>query len=69
MLCLLAGISKERGIEYYKIFKRSVNKEKFAEYLTNLQAVNGNDNVAIYMDNLRVHTCDETKAKMRELSF
>ena len=29
VLCLLPGISKEKGWEYYRIFPKSVNMEKF----------------------------------------
>ena len=30
-LTVLAGVSKENGLEHFKIFERSVNKEKFEE--------------------------------------
>ena len=32
-LALLAGISKENGLEYCQIFPKSVNGDKFKEYL------------------------------------
>ena len=32
-LCLLSGISKERGQEHYQIFEDSVNITKFKNYL------------------------------------
>ena len=65
-LALLCGISKERGLEHYQIFPRSVNQDKFDEYLTNLRAANGEDGIALYMDNLGIHTSPRAKAKMRE---
>ena len=68
-LALLCGISKERGLEHYQIFQRSVNLDKFEEYLTNLRAANGDDPIALYMDNLGVHVSDRSKAKMREHNF
>ena len=68
-LCLLAGISKERGLEHYQIYERSVNIVRFKDYLTNLRQANGDDAICIYMDNLRVHTSDITKGNMRELKF
>ena len=39
-LALLSGISLERGQEHYRIFPKSVNTEKFHEYLTELRALN-----------------------------
>jgi len=46
-----------------------VNADKFEEYLTNLRAANGDDPIALYMDNLGVHVSDRAKAKMREHQF
>ena len=40
-LALLAGISKEVGVEHFQVFAKSVNTDKFLEYLTNLRAANG----------------------------
>ena len=46
-----------------------MNLDKFEEYLTNLRAANGDDPIAIYLDNLGVHVSDRAKAKMREHNF
>ena len=51
-LALLSGISKECGQEHYRIFPKSVNKEKFHEYLTELCTLNGTDKICLFMDNL-----------------
>ena len=32
-LALLAGISKEKGVEHFQIFEYSVNTERFIDYL------------------------------------
>jgi len=37
---LIFAISEEKGIEYYQIFEKSVNKEKFTEYLISLRRAN-----------------------------
>ena len=68
-LALLSGISLERGQEHYRIFPKSVNTEKFHEYLTELRALNSNgaDKIALFMDNLRVHV--SSTDKMKELGF
>ena len=34
-MALLCGISKENGVEHHMIFKRSVNADKFKDYLKN----------------------------------
>ena len=57
-LALLAGISKEKGVEHYKIFEKSVNIAKFKEWLTILRDVTGDDKVALFMDQLSVHTSE-----------
>ena len=37
-MALIAAISFENGIEYSQIFEKSVNIQKFKEYLENLRA-------------------------------
>ena len=39
-LALLIGISAERGVEHWRIFKKSVNTSKFIEYLEELRQEN-----------------------------
>ncbi|MAJ97171.1 MAG: hypothetical protein CMI56_00965 [Parcubacteria group bacterium] len=68
-LALLAGISKESGVEHFQIFEHSVNVDRFLEYLTKLRTANGEAKVAIFMDNLSAHTSDRAKAAMREHGF
>ena len=66
---LLSGISREKGQEFYMLFEKSVNVEKFKEYLVKLREKNGNDKICIFMDNLTAHTSNKSKDKMRELGF
>ena len=40
VFALIFAISEEKGIEYYQIFEKSVNKEKFTEYLLSLRRAN-----------------------------
>ena len=68
-LALLSGISKEKGQEYFRIFERSVNKEKFQDYVEELQILNGDDKICLFMDNLSSHTSLASTKKMRELGF
>ena len=69
VLSLLAGISKEKGIDHFQIFDFSVNIDKFIEYLGNLRAANPDTKIAIFCDNLSAHTADRTKQAMRDLGF
>ena len=68
-LALLSGISKEKGQEHHQIFERSVNIDKFFEFLAGLRAVNGDDKICLFMDNLGVHISPKSKTEMRRLKF
>ena len=68
-LALLAGISKEKGIEHFQVFEFSVNVDRFIEYLTKLREANPEDKIALFMDNLSAHTSDRSKEAMRERGF
>ena len=68
-LALLAGISKEKGVEHCQVFEFSVNTTKFLEYLANLRAANPEAKIALFMDNLSAHDNKRAKAAMREHGF
>ena len=68
-LSMLAAISKERGIEHYRIFPRSVNLPKFKEWLSELRVLNGDSKICLFMDNLSSHICDRTKNAMKEMGY
>ena len=68
-LCMLAAISKDKGLEHYRIFEKSVNIKKFKEWATELRAKNGEDKIAFFMDNLSTHTSPKAKKIMSELGF
>ena len=66
---MLAAISAEKGLEHYQIFLKSVNAPKFELWLRALKERCGDDKVCLFMDNLPVHRCDDSKKVMRELGF
>ena len=68
-LALLASISKERGLEHWQIFPKSVNTAKFKEWLAGLRAANPNEKICLFLDNLGAHTCDASTKEMRRLKF
>ena len=68
-LNVLLGISKEKGIEHYTVLEESWNIVKFKKWLQELRALNGEDKICLFMDNLRVHTSKKTKAEMTRQGF
>ena len=68
-LALLCGISKEKGVEHFRVFENSVNIDKFIEYIDFLRATNRDDKIALFMDNLSAHTAERSKEAMRERGF
>ena len=53
----------------FMLFPKSVNVDKFKEYLLRLKEKNGDDKICIFMDNLSAHTSNKSKDAMRELGF
>ena len=68
-LALLAGISKEKGLEHFMLFEQSVNIPKFKEYLTELRQANIDDKICLFMDNLSAHTSKKSKEAMKLQGF
>ena len=46
-----------------------MNIPKFKEFLQELRAKNGNDKIALFMDNLSAHRSEKTKVEMARLGF
>ena len=61
---LLMGISEEAGVEQYKIFSKSVNTDKFLEYLQLVREAHGDRPLALFMDNLSCHRTIRAREKM-----
>ena len=51
------------------MFQRSVNIQKFKEYLVRLREENGDDKICIFMDNLGVHKSNKTRKTMQTLKM
>ena len=60
-LAVLSAISKDKGQEHFKIFKDSVNVNKFKQYLQELRNKSGEDKIALFMDNLSAHKSEKSK--------
>ena len=68
-LALLCGVSKEQGVEHFRVFANSVNVDRFLEYLDGVKAENGDAKVCLFMDNLSAHTSERSRAAMRDHGF
>jgi transposase len=65
----IVGISIENGPELVMSFNKSVNAEKFIEYLRALRALHPDKKLALFFDQLRVHTAKLCKPVYEELDI
>ena len=65
----MAGISKEKGVELEMQFDKSVNTDKFIEYLQRIRFLNPFDRITLFIDRLSVYTGKRSKEKMRFLGI
>lgn len=68
-VAVLAGISAQKGVELVMSFDKSVNTDKFFEFLQRLRFENPFDRIALFMDRLSVHTCRKSRDKMKFHKF
>ena len=54
-LAVLAGISKEEGVDMVMIFDDSINKAKFKLFIDTVRSKYPKDKICFYFDNLSVH--------------
>lgn len=63
---IIFAISEEKGMEHHEIFEKSVNQEKFADYLLGLRRDNQFDRIALFFDNLMVHKTKTVQEKLQQ---
>ena len=61
---MIFAVSDENGIEHCEVLEKSINKEKFTEYLLHLRRANQFDRIAVFFDNLMVHKTDLVQKKL-----
>ena len=66
---LILAISEENGLEHCKMYTRSVDVQRFSEYLDELYVQNKHEKIAVLMDNLRAHKTDAIIRQMDELGI
>lgn len=52
---LIMAVSVDRGVDHFKIVPRSVTTREYLAFLEELRQRNGDQQLAIFMDNLKVH--------------
>ena len=60
----MAGISSVKGVEFAYTYDKSVNVEKFFDFLKRLRQKCPFDRIALFMDRLSVHTSMKAQKKM-----
>ena len=63
-IAVLAGISAEKGVEFAFTYEKSVNIEKFFNFLKRLRQKCPFEKIALFMDRLSVHTSKKAQKKM-----
>ena len=66
---LLMGISEEKSVEQYRIFPKSVNTDKFLEYLQLVREAHGDRPLTLFIFNLSCHRTIRAREKMEELNI
>ena len=60
---LLMAVSAAAGVELAKVFKKSVNIDKFLRYAGELREMAGDRKLCFFMDNLSVHRSKKVLGK------
>ena len=68
-LALVAAVSRERGLEHWRLYDFSLNADRYMEFLDGVAADHPEGNVAIFMDNLRVHHSKKVTAHLKTLNM
>ena len=66
---VIVAASRENGVEHFQSFPKSINKQKFKEFLEEMRDLMPDEPVTLVMDNLGVHKCRAVRHKMEELRF
>ena len=58
---IILAISREKGLETVMVFEKSINKQKFKNFLDQIRSLNPFENVMLMMDNLKLHKAVDVK--------
>jgi transposase len=68
-IAMVAAVSADFGFEYYQLFYKAVDRDLFMEFIENLREDQGDDKIAIFLDNLRVHHTLKVKELCKSLDI
>jgi transposase len=66
---VIAAVSFEDGLTFFKCYEKSINREKYNEFIKELRKKIGNRRSTLFVDNLSVHRCLECLNTCREQGF
>ena len=66
---MIAAISRQRGMELFSIFPKSVNIPKFMTFLDDLRRQRWADDIALFVDQLSVHRSKLVRERADELGI
>ena len=66
---VIAAISKEDGLTLFKCYDKSIDREKYIDFIKELRRKIGNRRSTLFVDNLRVHKCNECLNTCRDQEF
>ena len=66
---MVAAVSADIGFEYYQLFYKAIDRELFMEFIENLREDQGEDKIALFLDNLRVHHTLKVKDLCKKLDI
>ena len=68
-LALIAAASIDRGVEIYQIYRRSIDSTAYIEFLEGIAKLYPGEDVAIFLDNMRVHRSKKTGEAYKRLGI
>ena len=69
IFCIIAAVSREKGLEHFDVFERSITKIKWKMFLEDLRNKNPFDDIILIMDQLSLHKSRDTVERYDELGF
>ena len=66
--CCVA-VSAEKGVEHLMTWPKSVNGERFVDFLKKLRRKTHGRRICVYLDNISFHRSEDTKKEMDRLDF
>ena len=66
---MVAAVSADIGFEYYELFHNAVDRNLFMQFVEGLREDQGDEKIALFLDNLRVHHTLKVKDLCKKLDI